>query len=397
LFLILTETSKKFKFPKKLEARGIMQESIVDYFMELVKIDSESKQEKQIALKLQTDLEEMGARVEFDDAHSKTGGEIGNLYAYFDGDTCQSPILFCSHLDTVVPGTGVKPQLKEDRITSDGTTVLGADDKSGIAQVISAIKELQQSGEKLPPIELLFTISEEIGLLGSRYADYSKLHAKFGYALDAHYIGDLTIGAPSEKSIKLTVHGKEAHAGMAPEKGISAIRLAAEAILAAPQGRIDEQTTCNIGIISGGVATNIVPNKVEIKAEVRSHDDDKLANTTQKIIDSFKDTVKKHKTENFEPTVDVELGQRYRSFRISEEEEMVKLALRVNKKLGIDIKPSVGGGGSDANNFNEHGIKAVIAGTGMRSVHTTEEFILLEDLKKGKEWVKEIIKEYAKD
>jgi tripeptide aminopeptidase len=365
--------------------------------MELVQIDSESKQEKQIALKLQKDLQEMGARVEFDDAHSKTGGEIGNLYAFFQGDTSQSPILFCSHLDTVVPGIGVQPQLKDDRITSDGSTILGADDKSGIAQAIVAIKELKQSGDKLPPIELLFTISEEIGLLGSRYADYSKLHAKFGYALDAHYVGDLTIGAPSEKSIKLTVHGKESHAGMAPEKGISAIRLAAEAILAAPQGRIDMETTCNIGIISGGVATNIVPNKVEIKAEVRSHDERKLTQTSQKIIDSFKQTMQKHKTDDFEPTVDVELSQRYRSFRISKEEEMVKLALRVNKKLGIDIKPSVGGGGSDANNFNEHGIKAAIVGTGMRSVHSTGEFILLEDLKNGKEWVKEIIKEYAKD
>jgi len=193
------------------------------------------------------------------------------------------------------------------------------------------------------------------------------------------------------------VHGKEAHAGMAPEKGISAIRLAAEAILAAPQGRIDEETTCNIGIISGGVATNIVPNKVEVKAEVRSHDEHKLAQTSQQIIDSFKETVKKHKTENFEPTIDVELSQRYRSFRITPDEEMVKLALRVNKKLGIDIKPSVGGGGSDANNFNEHGIKAAIVGTGMRSVHSTDEYIMVEDLEKGKDWVKEIIKGYAKD
>ncbi|MDY6916067.1 MAG: M20/M25/M40 family metallo-hydrolase [Candidatus Cloacimonadota bacterium] len=374
-----------------------MQDLIIDYFMELVKIDSESKQEKQIAMKLQKDLEEMGARVEFDEAHHKTGGEIGNLYAYFDGDIQKSPILFCSHMDTVVPGVGVEPQLKDDRITSGGNTILGSDDKSGIAEAIIAIKELQKSNEKLPPIELLFTISEEIGLLGSRYADYSKLNAEFGYVLDHYYVGEVTIKAPSEKNIRITVHGKEAHAGMAPEQGLSAIRMAAEAILAAPQGRIDQETTCNIGVISGGVATNIVPNKVEVQAEVRSHNQQKMEKTTQDIVNSFKKIVKKNRIGNFEPTVNFKIGQRYRAFQISQDEPIVKLAQRVNKKLGIDVKPSVGGGGSDANNFNEHGIKAAIAGTGMRNVHSTDEYILIEDLVKGKEWVKEIIKEYAKE
>ena len=257
-----------------------MKQNVVDYFLELVQIDSESKNEKAVAEKLVEDLQKMGAEITFDRAHEQTGGNVGNLYAYFPGQIAKEPILFCAHMDTVVPGNSVKPQIKADRIVTDGKTVLGADDKSGIAEIIYGIKAIQDSGQAHAPIEALFTISEEIGLLGAKNLDYSLIKSKIGYALDSHEVGALTIGAPSQNSLKFIIHGKKSHAGAAPEEGVNAIQIAAEAITKMPMGRIDEETTCSIGIISGGSATNIVPDEVILKGEVRSHAPQKLKDIT---------------------------------------------------------------------------------------------------------------------
>ena len=377
-----------------------MEKSIIDYFISLVQIDSESKQEKDIALKLEKDLTALGAEVKFDQANEKTAGNIGNLYAYLPGKVDKEPILFCSHLDTVKPGIGVKPQILEDRITSDGTTILGSDDKSGIAQIICAIRDIKESNIIHAPIEILFTISEEIGLVGSKNLDYSLIKSKFGFALDSRDVGSLTIGAPSENDLKILVHGKEAHAGVEPEKGLNAIMIAAKAIRELPLGRIDEETTCNIGKIAGGKATNIIPNYVEIEAEVRSHSEEKLQKVTQQICSIFKETASKYQVENFEDKIiyakaEISIKKGYQSFRLKEDDEIINLVYGVNKNLDLSCSTTIGGGGSDANNFNQHGIKMAIVGTGMTNVHTVDEFILISDLEKGAQWVKEIIKIYS--
>jgi tripeptide aminopeptidase len=377
-----------------------MKKYIVDYFVSLVQIDSESNQEKDIALKLEKDLTALGAEVKFDKANEKTEGNIGNLYAYLPGKVDKEPILFCAHMDTVKPGIGIKPQILKDRITSDGTTILGSDDKSGIAQIVWAIKEITESSIAHAPIEILFTISEEVGLLGSKNLDYSLIKSKFGFALDSRDVGSLTIGAPSENSIEIIVHGKEAHAGVAPEQGLNAIMIAAKAIREFPLGRIDEETTCNIGKIGGGKATNIIPNYVKIEAEVRSHSEEKLQKITQQICSIFKETASKYQVENSEGKIiyakaEINIQKGYQSFRLSEDDEIVKLVYRVNKKLDLPCTTSIGGGGSDANNFNQNSIKMAIVGTGMTSVHTVDEFILISDLEKGAQWVKEVIKIYS--
>ena len=204
-----------------------MKKTVIEYFIELVKIDSESRHEKATAERLMEDLKILGAEIQFDNANKYTGGDIGNLYALFPGKIEKKPILFCAHMDTVKPGDGIKPQIKDNKIVSDGTTVLGSDDKSGIVEIIWAIKELLEAGEKTAPIEVLFTISEEIGLLGAKHLDYSLLKSEIGYALDSHHVGQISIGAPSQNSIKFIVRGKESHAGVAPEKGINAIKVAA--------------------------------------------------------------------------------------------------------------------------------------------------------------------------
>ncbi len=371
-----------------------MKSNIIEYFMDLVAIDSESRNEKAVAMQLQKDLEELGFTTQFDQANEKTGGNVGNLYAFLSGKSDKTPLLFCAHMDTVQPGNGIKPQIKGDYIVSDGTTVLGSDDKSGVAQIIFGIKELLAEGKELPPLEVVFTISEEIGLLGAKYLDPALLKSKIGFALDSHKVGQFMVGAPSQNSIKIKVYGKEAHAGVAPEKGINAIRVAAEAIAAMPLGRIDFETTCNIGIIKGGLATNIVPNMVEIKGEARSHNPEKLDKVTRQMIEAFETTAAMYKQGEFQARVEVEVINEYQSFFLGEEEEIVKLATKATRDLGLVPETVKGGGGSDANIFNGKGFKIIVAGTGMDKVHTVEEQISIKELELGKELVRSIIINY---
>ncbi|MBL7149069.1 MAG: M20/M25/M40 family metallo-hydrolase [Candidatus Cloacimonetes bacterium] len=373
-----------------------MDNTIIEYFLSLIKIDSESKNEKAVAEKLEKDLKELGAEVLFDKAQLKTGGNVGNLYAYIPGSINKPPILFCAHMDTVKPGNGINPQIKDGLITSDGTTILGADDKSGITEIIWAIKELKESGEKHAPVEILFTISEEIGLKGAKHLDYSLIRSKTGYALDSHQVGRLSIGAPSQNSLKFVVRGKESHAGVAPEKGINAIRVAAEAIAAMPDGRIDSETTCNVGIIKGGKATNVVPNEVIIEAEARSHNKDKLKKVSDEMCQAFREVVKKFQVGKYKAEVEIKVKEEYQAFRLNEKAEVVVLAKDAAEKLDIEFKTEIGGGGSDVNIFNQHGLLMAVAGSGMDKVHTVDECIKISELEIGAKWMLEIIREYSK-
>jgi len=373
-----------------------MEKTVIEYFINLVQIDSEARFEKATSEKLSRDLVELGAEVKFDNANEKTGGNVGNLYAYFPGKIDKKPILFCAHMDTVKPGNGIKPQIKDDKIITDGSTILGSDDKSGIAEIIWAIKELRETGEETAPVEVLFTISEEIGLLGAKYLDYTMIKSETGYALDTHKVGEISIAAPAANRIKYIVRGKKAHAGAAPEKGINAIRIASEAIAVMPMGRIDAETTCNVGSISGGDATNIVPNEVIIKAEVRSHNPQKLNEITNQMNSALQDAAAKYEVDNFKASVEIDLNHEYQSFRLSEDDEVVQLAKKASENLGLPYKGEISGGGSDVNVFNQNGLKMAVAGTGMDKVHTVDECIEISDLENGVKWVKEIIRLHSK-
>jgi tripeptide aminopeptidase len=374
-----------------------MDSLIVDYFISLVKIDSESKSEKALAMKLVSDLKNMGAETWFDNAHEKTGGDCGNLYARIPGTINKEPIMFCAHMDTVVPGKGVKPIIIGDLISSDGKTILGADDKSGICEIICGIKKIMDSGLPYPPIEILFTISEEIGLLGAKYSDLSRIKAKMCYALDSHDVGSIMIGAPSQSDFDVTITGKKAHAGVEPEKGINAITIASDAIKDLPLGRIDQETTGNIGVIKGGVATNIVPDKVFIKGEVRSHSEDKLQSVLDEVKRTFEQKAGKYKKNGFVAQADVIINKNYSSFLLQDTDDVVVLAKKVTQKLKIDADTYKGGGGSDANILNGKGISTVVIGTGMNDVHGLEENIQISSLITGTEWIYELIKTYASE
>ena len=365
---------------------------LVDYFISLVEIDSESKDEKKVAEKIANDLSEMGAEVIFDNAHHATQGNVGNLIANFKGKIDKTPLLLCAHTDTVKPGIGIKAVIKDGYITSDGSTILGSDDKSGIAQIVEAIRRLDEEGYEYAPIQVLFTISEELGLLGAKNLDYSLIKAEVGYALDWNGVGTIVTQAPSLNIFEIIVTGKEAHSGGSPEKGINAIQIAGEAIGKLKLGRIDFETTANIGFIKGGAATNVIPDYTEIWGEARSREEEKLIKITDEMIDTFIKEV-----ESGEGRIEYKLNREYNGYKLDENDRLIEIIRRVSNKLSFKfiLEPSMGG--SDANIFYTKGIKCAVLGTGMTNVHTPNETILVEDLINSEKMVEEIIVEYFKE
>ncbi|MCA1631747.1 MAG: M28 family peptidase, partial [Acidobacteria bacterium] len=273
----------------------INQERIKNLLLELVQIDSVSRKERNVAERIKKYCEEMGAEVEIDAAGEKVGGNSGNVIARFPGTIPGAEtIMMSAHMDTVVPGEGVKPIVEGDIIRTDGTTVLGGDDKSGCSVIIETIRCLQEQNVPYAPIEAVFSICEEVGLLGAKHVDVSKLKAKYGLVFDSDDPGFLFTKGPSANHMEFKIIGLESHAGVAPEEGISAIRIAAEAIHNMKLGRIDEETTANIGVIRGGEATNIITNLVTLRGEARSHDDAKLERQTAHMIKCLEDAAAKH-------------------------------------------------------------------------------------------------------
>ncbi|MGA9176066.1 MAG: M20/M25/M40 family metallo-hydrolase, partial [Desulfobacterales bacterium] len=336
-----------------------------------------------------------GAETFVDNAGDKIGGNSGNLIAKFKGNTQAPPLLLNAHMDTVEPGRGVTAVLENGTFTSDGTTILGADDKSAIAILLETLTILKENDLPYGPLELVFTVCEEIGLQGAKHLDLSAVTAKYGFALDATDTEGIVTRAPSANHLEFTVHGKDAHAGAAPEKGINAISLASKAIATLELGRIDRETTCNIGIIEGGIATNIVPNLVKVKGEVRSHDDEKLDNITNKIVFSFTEAIENYKKMNANdelPRVEINIKKDFPRTHIPDDHPVIKLATRAAENLGREMKTKTTGGGADANIFFEKGIFTGVLGTGMRDMHTVRESVKLDDMVRTAELLLEIIR-----
>src|ERR671912_1986419 len=278
----------------------INQERIKNLLLEFVQIDSHSRKERDIAERIKQYCEGMGAAVEIDDAGEKVGGNTGNVVARFPGTLPRAEaVMMSAHMDTVVPGEGVKPVVEGDIIRTDGTTVLGGDDKSGCAVIIETIRCLREQNIPHAPIDAVFSICEEVGLLGAKHLDLSKVRARYGIVFDSDDPGFLFTRGPSADHFEIKIHGLESHAGVAPEQGISAIRIAAEAISAMKLFRIDDETTANIGVIRGGEATNIITNLVTLKGEARSLDDAKLDAQTRHLIECCEEAAAK-----YEVTVD---------------------------------------------------------------------------------------------
>ena len=371
---------------------------MAETFMELVRIDSVSREESRLAAYLQEQLESLGADTVFDGSAAQTGSDTGNLIARINGSGGRAPLLFSAHMDTVEPGRGINPVLKDGRITSDGTTILGADDKSAIAILLEILRVLKESGKSHPPMEFVFSTCEEIGLVGAKHLDWSLISARQGYVLDTRDPEGLVTRAPSANRLKFTVVGRDAHAGSAPEKGINAILIAAQAIAKLELGRIDSETTCNLGVINGGDAINIVPKRVQVDGEVRSHDDRKLTDVTQRMIDAFETAATSYPSDDSElPYVTVDVHPDFKRTHIPEDHAVVQMAFTAAKRLKRPITLQVAGGGSDANVFFQRGIMAGVLGTGMTDVHSVREYIDLADMVKACEMVLEIVAIYQEN
>lgn len=377
----------------------VNKDRLAETFKFLAEIDSISKEEGTISREIKKILESMGAETWVDGAGDKIGGDTGNLIARFKGSRQAPPLLLNAHMDTVEPGRGVTAILSDDVFTSDGTTILGADDKSAIAILLEALKIIQENDLTHGPLELVFTVCEEIGLMGAKHLDLDLISAKFGYSLDATDTEGIVTRAPSANHLEFKVHGKDAHAGAAPEKGINAISLASKAIARLELGRIDHETTCNIGVIEGGTATNIVPNRVTVKGEVRSHDEEKLNKITNAMVSSFKGVVDNYKgmtSDHGLPGLETKIQKDFSRTYIPEDHPVVKLACRAADNLGRKMVTKTSGGGADANIFFEKGIMTGVLGTGMRDMHTVRESVGLDDMVRATELLLEIIKLHAR-
>lgn len=364
---------------------------LIDEFLELVQIDSPTSKEGKIAKVLVKKLEEIGLTVEIDDAGEKTGAETGNVIARLKGTKEGKKLLFSSHMDTVSPGIGVKPIIDEEAgiIKSDGTTVLGSDDKAGIAAILEGLRHIKENNIEHTDITVVFSIWEEGGLFGAKSLDYSKLDIDYGFVLDSGGSpGEIIVKAPGQDKIDVKIIGKSAHAGLQPEEGISSIMVASRAIENMKLLRIDEETTANIGIVKGGSATNIVMSEIEIVAEARSLDEDKLDAQTNHMIDTFKKAA-----DEFGAQIEVNTTRMYSPLNIDDNDDIVEFTKKAFSNINIEGKTASTGGGSDTNVLNKNGIKAVNLGIGMKKAHTLEEYIAIEDLINSAKTVIEIIKE----
>jgi tripeptide aminopeptidase len=368
-----------------MEAR-IDKARLRDLLLELVRIDSHSKKERDVAQRLEREMNALGAeRIVYDDAGEKVGGNSGNLIALFAGTAPSArPLLLSAHMDTVAPGEGVKPVVDGDVIRSDGTTVLGGDDKSGVSIVCEVLRVLRERNIPHGPIDVVFTICEESALLGARNLDVTALRARTGVVLDSDSPGFLFTRAPGANAIEVRVHGLAAHAGMAPEKGLSALRIASEAIAAMRLGRIDEETTANLGLVRGGTGVNVVPNLVEIRGEARSHDDAKLAAQTEHMRECFESAAARHRVTvdgvTTQARVEFKATREYEAMNVPDASPIVRLIVAAGERRRSRVTVTGMGGGCDANILNRRGFEVANLGTGMREIHTVKEWLDVNDM-----------------
>jgi len=373
----------------------ISKERMTHHLMDLIRIDSPSKMENNVALKLENEMNELGAECIFDNVGDKINGNVGNLIVMVKGNTEAPTFFLSSHMDTVAPGLGIQPKIDNGIMRSDGTTILGSDDKSGISIIVEVIRTLKE--KKIPhgDIEVAFTICEEIGLLGAKYIDISLFKSKYGIVLDSSTPKKLVLKCPTSDVAVFKIHGLEAHAGLCPENGINSIKIVSEAISNMKIGRIDHETTSNIGVITGGVATNIIPNLVMVKGEARSHNNEKLDKEIEHMCKCFNDAAEKYSVtldgKTIKPTVEIEVERVYEKMDVSSEAYITKMVETAVKNLGHNIEHQTSGGGCDANYFNNMGIECVNLGTGMYELHTVNEHVIMDEFYRSADIVLETI------
>lgn len=354
-----------------------MSERMVRQFMEMVQIDSESGNEARFLEYLLQEVRGLGGEAALDD--------YGNLIASFPALGCAGaePILLSCHADTVKPGVGIVPVLADGVIRSQGETILGADDKAGIAELLEALRVAPVR----PPVELAVSREEEVGLLGVKAMDFSRITARHGFLLDNDTLDTIVIGGPSYFAIDVAVSGRAAHAGMEPEKGINAVAAAARAIAALPLGRLDHETTANVGVIAGGIIRNGVPASCSFLAECRSADHAKAVELAESMTRTIRSEV-----ESAGARADITVDEKCRAVRIGEDALPVQVARQALAAEGIDARAVFITGFTDASIYNNRGIEMAVIGIGAQNEHSTEECIAVADMEKAVRVLVEILR-----
>ena len=353
---------------------------VVALFTELAAVPSPPGSERAVADRVRTYLQELGLDVSEDDAGPEIDASAGNLLCRLEPTTANGgiPIFLCAHLDTVRPTGPLEPVVDEGVVRNAGGTILGADNKAAVAAMLEGVRLILSENRPHAGIELLFTPKEEVGLKGAKAFDAERLRANVGFVYDhAAPIGDVMLGAPHAREVAVTMRGRAAHAGIAPEEGRSAIAAAARAISDFRLGRLDDETTANVGLIEGGTARNIVPDRCTFSIDVRSHDETKLADLVQELLETITFAAALEQCE-----AETSVDESYRGYRFTRSDLPVRLACAALEREGIQPRLALGGGGADANVFNERGRACVNLANGMAEIHTPDEHIAVADLER---------------
>ena len=349
---------------------------MLDLFLELAALRSPPGEEREVADVVAAYMRDLGLDVDEDGAGGEVGSTIGNLYTRLEATADGIPIFLCAHLDTVPPDGQLEPVVDDGVVRNAGGTILGADDKSAVAVMLEAARRVLAENRPHAGIELLFTPKEEVGLLGAAAFDHTRLHAQVGYVYDqAAPIGEIILGAPYSQAMKVRFHGRASHSGMYPEEGRSAIAAAARAIADLRLGRVDDETTANVGTIQGGTAGNIVPEWCSFDAEARSHEERKLADLVREMLETFAFAASLADCE-----VETSVKKSYRGYRFKRDDLVVQLAAAALERSGHAPTYGLSGGAADANVFNERGLPCLNLANGMKAIHTPDGHIAVDDL-----------------
>ncbi|HZQ66614.1 MAG TPA: M20/M25/M40 family metallo-hydrolase [Gaiellaceae bacterium] len=352
--------------------------SALDLFLELAATPSPPGEERAVADRVTAELRAIGLTVDEDDAGARIGSTAGNLYCRVPPTGDGTPLFLCAHLDTVPPAGPLEPVVEDGVVRNAGGTILGADNKSAVVAMVEAARRLVREQRPHAGLELVFTPKEEVGLRGAEAFDCSRLIARVGFVYDqAAPIGEIVVGAPYASTLELTFRGQAAHAGMAPEEGRSAIAAAARAVADMRLGRLDDETSANVGTIAGGVARNIVPDTCVVHAEARSHDESKLADVVQEMLDASSFAASLSGCE-----LETKVERAYRGYRFKRDDAPVRLARAALQRAGHSPTLALSGGGADANVFNLRGLACVNLANGMADIHSPQEHIAVDDLER---------------
>jgi len=348
----------------------------LELFLELASIPSPPGEERAVADVVVGYLRSLGLRPDEDDCGPSIGSNAGNVYVRLEPTAPGTPIFLCAHLDTVPPSGPLRPVVDEEFVRNEGGTILGADNKSAVVAMLESARHVLAENRPHAGIELVFTPKEEVGLLGAYAFDHDRLHADLGFVYDqAAPIGEIILGAPWAQGMEVRFHGRASHSGMFPEEGRSAVQAAAKAIADLRLGRVDEETTANVGVIEGGTAGNIVPEWCTFLAEARCHDERKLGEVVQEMLDVITFAATAGDCE-----VDWSLRKSYKGYRFKEGDDVVLLAKAALERCGAEVSYALSGGAADANAFNERGRRCLNLANGMTDIHTPDERIAVDDL-----------------